>query len=383
MMRGLRNASGEGLKLQPMKVGARGSAPHSRCTASEMRGRRRALQLAHVTFHPSPCRGGGVFALLLLLAACAPSSADAPIAEQWRAVEITAAPVEFGAEQVGRLRFRGGLQLSGVTHDAFGGLSGLEVLDDGRLIAVSDDGRWFEAQLVLDEHGALVGLTDVRVAYMRDEHGIVFEDKETGDSEDLTQLPDGRFAVSFEQTQSIRIYDLNRDGPFGAARAGPQLAGVRALRDNVGLEAISVTRDGALLVGAEGGGRARTPLWVTPLDASAPVDPRVQYEPASGFSLTALDRLPEGGFVAVERFYAPVIGVRARITRFTDEALEVGAENLTGVEELAAFAPPLAIDNFEGVSAVRNADGSTRIYIVSDDNFSDRQRTLLLAFDVM
>src|SRR5690606_34472406 len=98
-------------------------------------------------------------AAALLLAACSQSAADAPIAEQWRRLELDVSPVEFGAEDVGQLRFRGGLHLQGPPDWSFGGLSGLEVLEDGRLISITDDGRWFEAQLILDDTGALTGLT--------------------------------------------------------------------------------------------------------------------------------------------------------------------------------------------------------------------------------
>lgn len=317
---------------------------------------------------------------LLLLAACARSVAEAPIVEQWRSVALEVRPVSFGAESVGRLRFRGGLELSTRDHNVFGGLSGLEVLEDGRLIALSDAGEWFEGRLVLDDAGQLVGVADVRAALMRDENGAPFTSKEAGDSEDLAQLPDGRFAVSFEQSQTIRIYDLNRDGPFGAARMGPALQGVERLPANVGLEALTATASGELLVGAEGGDAATTPLWLAPLEARAPVPIAARYQPARGYSLTGLDRLPNGDFVALERFYAPIVGPRARITRFAAGAAASGGE--IAVEELARLGPPQPVDNFEGISAVRARDGGVRLYIVSDDNFSDRQRTLLLAFDV-
>lgn len=316
-----------------------------------------------------------------VFAGCAPSAADAPIAEQWRGVDVRVTPVELGAETVGRLRFRGGLEID-ARHDAIGGLSGLEVLDNNRIVAISDDGRWFEARLVLDDSGTLTGLVDVRTAFMRDENGEPFPNKRSGDSEDLAQLPDGRFAVSFEQTQTIRIYDLNRDGPFGAAIAGPPLDHVERLPNNAGLEALTATPNGSLLAGAEGEGHATTPLWRAPLDEDgAPI--LMSYPLERGFSLTSLDRLPDGGYVALERFYAPVIGARARITRFSESALNTGAETLSGVEELAALAPPLAMDNFEGISATRGPNGLTRIYIVSDNNFSGRQRTLLMAFDLV
>ncbi len=316
--------------------------------------------------------------LTLAVAACAPSAADAPITEQWRALAVETEPVAFSPERVGDLVFRGGLELR-ADAESFGGLSGLEVLDDGRLVAISDTGMWFEALLALDGEGRLVGLSDTRVAFMRDEAGEPFAEKENGDAEGLTQLGDGRFAVSFEQTQSIRIYDLNRDGPFGAALAGPALGGVRELPANAGLEALSVDADGALLVGAEGGG-GDTPLWRAGLGASAPAASTQSYALRDGFSLTGMDRLPDGGFVAIERFYAPVIGARARIVRFTDEALR-GDAPVVGVQ-LALIATPLPVDNFEAIAAVRMPDGATRLYILSDDNFNRRQRTLLLAFDV-
>lgn len=318
----------------------------------------------------------------LLLAACSPSVADAPIPEQWRNIDIEARPVNFGQPRVGQLLFRGGLELR--SHDAgFGGVSGLDVLDDGRLIAISDAGAWFEARLRLDAAGNLVGLTDARAALMRDERGEPFANKEAGDSEDVAQLPDGRFAVSFEQTQTIRIYDLNRDGPFGAATAGPPLAGVERLPRNVGLEAMAATADGALLVGAEGGDASTTPLWLAPLSAQAPTPARARYPLARGFSLTSLDRLPDGGYVALERFYAPIVGARARITRFSESALAAGDGETVQTEELARLGPPHPLDNFEGVSAVHMTNGATRLYIVSDDNFSPRQHTYLFAFDLV
>lgn len=315
--------------------------------------------------------------LALALGACARSAADAPIEEQWRGLDVAVAPVDFGVEQIGRLRFRGGVELSS-GDPVFGGLSGIEVLDDNRVVAISDNGDWFEWRLVLDESGALVGVEGMRTAFMRNENGDPFPNKASGDSEDLAQLADGRFAVSFEQTQSIRLYDLNRDGPFGAAVAGPVLDDIRDLPPNSGLEALAAFDEGSLLVGAEGGEHDDTPLWRARLDANAPTPPSARYRLAPGFSLTALDRLPDGGFVALERFYAPVIGARARITHFATTG-----EGEAEIEELALIEAPRPVDNFEGIATARAPDGATRLYIISDDNFSRRQRTLLYAFDVV
>jgi hypothetical protein len=320
--------------------------------------------------------------VLVGLVACSPSAAIPPSTDQWRAIDVQSTPVNFGDAHVGKLVFRGGVELrSGDV--AFGGLSDLKVMEDNRFLALNDNGTWFDGRLVLDASGNLIGVEQVRTALMRDEHAQAFERKEDGDSEDLAQLPDGRIAVSFEQTQSIRIYDLNRDGPFGAAAPGPRLDGVQRLPANAGLEALASTADGVLVVGAEGGDHPTTPIWLASLDAPGHVRSTTSFPLAPGFSLTSLDRLPNGDFVALERFYAPVIGARARIARFTAAALQAGAPIIAGVDELAALSPPHPVDNFEGVSAVRMPSGVTRIYIVSDDNFSRRQRTYLFAFDVV
>ena len=45
------------------------------------------------------------------------------------------------------------------------------------------------------------------------------------------------------------------------------------------------------------------------------------------------------------------------------------------------MAPPMTIDNFEGLAAVPRPDGGSRFYLISDDNRAASQRTLLLAFD--
>lgn len=313
------------------------------------------------------------------LGACAFHDDDDPVPDQWRVIDVEAAPLAFGAEQVGELRFRGGLVLSS-EFGWFGGLSGIEVLDDNRFLAVSDRADWFEGQLILDAEGALVGVEDVRTAPLRDENGRPFSTRESGDSEGLAQLPDGRFAVSFEQDPRVLIYDMNRDGPFGAASRGPRFAEAERLPPNVGLEALATTEGGDFLAGAEGGG-ASTPIWRVHPGATTPTPPLAHYALSDAYSLTSFDRLPNGDFVAIERFYAPVIGPRARITTFPASALVQGA-TITP-HRLAEIAGPLPVDNFEGVSAVRMPNGVTRLYIVSDDNMSELQRTLLLAFDIV
>lgn len=318
-----------------------------------------------------------VLASVAALSACE-ASRHSGATDQWENITVNVIPVTAPVETVGRLAYRGGVELRS-RNPMFVGLSGLEVTEDGRVVAISDEADWIDARLVLDDQDNLVGFTDVRGAFMRDERGRTLRTKAEADSEGLTQLADGRFAVSFERSQVVRIYDLNRDGPFGVAVMGPRLDGASRLPTNQGLEALAAM-DNGLLVGAEGGDADTTQLWLAPLDAQAPAPARFAYPLSEGFSLTGLDRLPNGDFVALERFFAPIIGPRARITRF---AAPTGEGGSVEKEVLATLDAPFPVDNFEGISAVRTRDGATRIYIVSDNNKSAQQRTLLLAFDIV
>jgi hypothetical protein len=96
-----------------------------------------------------------------------------------------------------------------------------------------------------------------------------------------------------------------------------------------------------------------------------------------GFGLVAARRLPEGRTAWLLRAFNPV--TRSVIDlRITDQAGRVVDQ-----QELRG---PLTVDNFEGLAAVpapsaSKGDGTIRFYLISDDNFSSSQRTLLLAFD--
>jgi hypothetical protein len=203
--------------------------------------------------------------------------------DQWENINVEVIPIASPVETVGRLVYRGGVELRS-SNPMFVGLSALEVLEDGRVVAISDEADWIDARLTFDDRDYMTGFTDVRGAFMRDERGRTLSTKAEADLEGLAQLADGRFAVSFERSQIIRIYDLNRDGPFGVAERGPRLEGVMRLPTNQGLEALA-SMDNAILVGAEGGDEPTTPLWRAPLDAQAPVAARFAYPLSDGFSL--------------------------------------------------------------------------------------------------
>ena len=320
----------------------------------------------------------------LALAACDQARSVPPDSANWRAIEVTAAPVELDPDhpaptRVGALVFRGGVELRS-RDAAFGGLSGLWVGPDGRLVAVSDAGFWLSARLISNaETGAPLELRDVRVATFRDERGAELIEGVDKDAEGLARLADGRFAVSFEHTHLVRFYDLDGAGVAAPSVTGPRLVGVERLEPNASLEAIADAGAGRVLVGAERSDGPRTPLWSASIASSAPAPRTGELDLPFGYGLVSLDRLPDGNFIAVQRFYAPVVGVRIRIVRITAASVGDGRARVTMLAELGA---DFELDNFESVAVTPLPDGGARLHLISDNNFSPAQRTLLYVFDL-
>jgi hypothetical protein len=83
--------------------------------------------------------------------------------------------------------------------------------------------------------------------------------------------------------------------------------------------------------------------------------------------------------LVLERAYNRERGiVSVRFVRLEAQGLK-GNVRLQG-STLAILEPPLILDNFEGLACRAGQDGETLIYVLSDNNFSAVQRTLLLHF---
>lgn len=96
-----------------------------------------------------------------------------------------------------------------------------------------------------------------------------------------------------------------------------------------------------------------------------------------GYRPSGAASLDTGEVFLLERRFNPLDGLAVRIRRFAPDEIVAGAR-LEG-EVLAKLSPPLTIDNFEGI-ALRRAPGETLIYLLSDDNLRDSQRSLLMLF---
>ena len=353
--------------------------------------------------------------VLLLASACAPRPVVAPEAGSWAAaVDVRAAPVPLNPADpaqttVGRLRYMGGLHLTS-PDPRFGGLSGLR-WHDGQLYAVSDEGDFF--RLTLEEHDErLVGVREARMQRLTRLDGTLLSGKAESDVEALElafdpaacALPPGpchpvAMVVAFEGVNALWSYPLVDGLPRGAPT---ELAWAaewrRALPHNGGVESIAGTwllaeplrepdgRASGRLNQPVGGGSGCThcPGPVRDVGGTQPVPMNLPVSDA--FDPTDADQaelLPGRPVIVLQRRYSPAAGNAARIVWFRPEAehSSSSAGGLAGLELLAELLPPLTLDNFEGLAA--RADGGRFIYVVSDNNFSATQRTLLLKFQVI
>jgi len=297
---------------------------------------------------------------------------DIPLSSQPVALD----PGDPARVRLGAFEFRGALQL-GSSHPRFGGFSALEIDPAGkRLLALSDEGAWLEARLRYDERGWLARADRGRLGALADEKGQALGGKADGDAEAFTRLPDGGYLVSFEQR--LRLWRYPRPGrrhPSVATAASPFTgpAELREAPENGAIEALARLADGRLLalceqLQSEGGLMG----WVW----EKGVWQRLTYVPTPELLPTDATLLPDGDLLVVERGYKRETGPRAALRRLSAAEVLPGAR--LEPRTLAELARPLLVDNSEGLFARRGPRGETLVYLMSDDNFSREQRTLLM-----
>lgn len=328
-----------------------------------------------------------LFRLCILLGLSGLSAAAAE-AQPGRSVDIIATPVgmhtpaqESAARSVGKLEFVGGLELTSAD-EAFGGLSGLEVSEEGaRLLAISDRGQWLALELSLDDGGVPRGIDAARMAPILDPEGEAFVGA-FSDAEAML-LEDTGILLSFEGSHRLHRYPAERpflesDTLFASKGAFLRLPlSLRRQPRNGGIEAMVRLEGERLLlfseraVAEEGGLMA----WIWPGRGDAQP---LYFGPPEGFAPTDAARLPGDDILVLLRRFSPLTGVAASLMRI-DAAAVVPEQPFSG-DVLATLLPPLTVDNMEGLAVRRGSDGRTWLYLLSDNNFRSLQRTLLLIY---
>jgi hypothetical protein len=336
-------------------------------------------------------RAAAAAALLAAFVACfMPSSAraQAPAVTAPVAVEVKSRPLEAfdlrdrTRRRFGELEFRSGLILTS-SFKPFGGLSAFRVDPKGEgFIAMNDKGDWFTGRLAYSGK-ALAGLVDVKSAPMLGSDGKPITSKKMFDTESLA-IDGTMLYVGIERSNRILRFDFRRGG---IASPGEEIAvppAFRRLPFNKGPEGlVFVTKglplEGSLIVLSERALDAAGNLIGFLIGGARPGQFAVRR--TNEFDISDAALLPSGQLLVLERKFSMLSGVGIRIRKIPLPAIAPGAL----VDGPSIFEADLGheIDNMEGLDVHRTEDGDIVLTMVSDDNFSMLQRTLLLQFTLV
>lgn len=327
-----------------------------------------------------PIRRAAFFAATAILLATAPAVAQGRI-------EVRATPIGYfdnrdhDLRRFGKLEFRGGLELTSPSRD-FGGISGLRMEPDGsRFLAVTDTGRWLRGRINYSG-AAPAAIVDAEMAPMLGADGKRLVARGWFDTESITE-DGGTVYVGIERVHRIVKYDFGKNGLQARGAPIPLPPEFKGMPSNKSLEALAIVPKGLPLAG--------TLIVITEaaLDASGnnrafllggPTPGTFSVKRLDNFDVTDCALLPGGDLLILERRFS-FLSSAIRIRRIAAGDLRPGATVDGSLLFHADFGQQ--IDNFEGLGVHRAASGETVLTLVSDDNFSLLQRTLLMQFTLV
>jgi len=285
--------------------------------------------------------------------------------------------VRFGA-----LEYRSGLVLTS-PFPRFGGLSGLRLDPRGEcFISFSDRGHWFTGRIVYDGR-AMTGLADVESAPMLGADGKPITTRGWFDSESIAL--DGSFVyIGLERVNKVLRFDFSKGFTRARGEVVPLPKAASKLPNNKGLEALVFVPKGQVLAGtliamSERGLDENGNLIAFLVGGPAPGQFSVRR--TEDFDISDAVLLPAGDLLILERKFSWLSGIGIRIRRMALKSIAPGAV----IDGPSIFEASLAneVDNMEGIDVHLTAEGETVLTMVSDDNFSLIQRTLLLQFTLV
>lgn len=285
-----------------------------------------------------------------------------------------------------RVRLLGALRLPktlGVNGHHLSELSGLAWDEDEQLLyALSDQGRVFHLRPIFTA-GRLTDVDVVDSYALRDEHDRILRGPAT-DSEGLGlqnhrngQPGDTRLIIAFERIARVSAYD-----PKGIHVHSYELP--KSLRNpghqghNRGFESVAHHPEHGLLTAPELPIRSAENAAIYALDGASWIYPRY---PAPNSALVAMETLPDGSLLTLERSFTSV-WLPVRIILRRTAPLTAGSQaTALAADEIAVFNSyeGWRIDNFEGLARHQGM----RFFLVSDDNESAMQKTILMYLEVL
>lgn len=278
-------------------------------------------------------------------------------------------PVSQLAAHLGPFKLAGAWEMTLGSYK-FGGYSALVPLPDKRLLAIADNGGFITfmppgGPAYTPRLGTL--LSDPR------------NDKRRVDSESATRDPKtGTIWLGLEWLNAIV-----RIGPHWLETGRVRPAAMASWGPNSGPEALVRLSDGRFVALSEG---ARE--WIRPHRHNGVVfagDPvasggkgqHFTFDGPAAFDPVDMAQLPDGRVLVLMRTLIwPLPEAFAGRIAIGDPA-HIREGGVWKVTEVARIASGLPIDNFEGMAIVPRTDGRVTVWLISDDNQTKLQRTLL------
>ncbi|WP_324697536.1 esterase-like activity of phytase family protein [Novosphingobium aerophilum] len=276
----------------------------------------------------------------------------------------------FALEQVWLARSR--------TH-SFGSYSSLLLRPGGMMLALSDSGDYLEFRAPGESQA------DSRIGELA---LSAQPEKADRDVESATQDDKGTIWLGLEGRNAI--YRMGADYGIEARVRPPVMAdwGV-----NSGPEAMTRLQDGRFVLLREGyvdwsdhlheaALFAGDPTAKGPRGESAGEGQAFTLDAPTGFSPTDMVQMPDGRLLILMRRLIWPMPQRfaGRIAIGDPRTIRPGG--VWKVREVARLSSDLPIDNFEGIAIAPRKDGRLTVWLISDDNFSPLQRTLLWKLSV-
>ncbi|MBN8951732.1 MULTISPECIES: esterase-like activity of phytase family protein [unclassified Rhizobium] len=280
----------------------------------------------------------------------------------------------------GALEFIGGLELSS-DNALLGAISAMRFRPDQRnFISVLDTGHWLTGAIERDGEGRLKGISDARIMPMIDRQGGTDPGKGSMDAEGLALRGD-HVLVSYEQYHRVDVYPdpgFEISPPDGTL---PLPIPRVQLRANRSLEALMIAPQSSPLAGGavlvtEDSLDDQGNMFAAVLDG--PLQGRFTVRHYGGFDVSDGVFLPDGDLLLLERRFGLMHGLGVRIRRIAGSDIRPGA--VVDGKVIFEASSREQIDNMEGIDVFRAADGSLHLILVSDDNHSILQRSLMLEF---
>jgi len=351
------------------------------------RDRRESVAPTHYRFEPSR-RLVAAFVACAAIAIALPVGAQRGVVDAPVRITVDAKPIAaFSAgtsdqRRFGKLEYLGGLELRS-SYAEFGGFSGIRVEPDGEhFVSLSDKGYWLTGRIVY-ERDRLIGIADAMMAPMLGPDGHTLASRGWYDTESLAER-DGWIYVGIERVNRIVRFDFARQGLLARAEVVPVPPGISRLPSNKGLEALTFAPRngklaGALMAFSERGLDHNGNLKAFLIGGAAAGEFSVKRR--DDFDISDCVTLPSGDVLLLERRFTWWTGIAMRLRRIAIADISPGA--LVDGTDLLFADMGYQIDNMEGLSVHADSAGDIVLTLISDDNFSILQRTVLLQFKLI